>query len=297
MSTTEDTDSRPLVERGIDVKRQQIQGNNVSYTCEACGDKFEGHPGNANTYCSRECMTNSYKGEFSGERYETPCGEDHPRWVDREERECPVCGSVFTARKTSPRVTCSRSCGAIQHGNTMEGQRQVEYEKRECAVNGCDGSIEVRPSSETVTCSEECSLEYRSQRYSGRTIEWGDKIGKSISETIAEKAHRTEWEFDDSLGHVIRSEWERDVANLLKDEEVPYEYEALRLETDDGIYIPDFVTDNAVIEVKGWVTDRCIQKAEYALSNVSKRYVVVGGELPSDVHISWENREEVLNYV
>lgn len=40
----------------------------MAHICETCGDEFEGYPGNANTYCSRGCMSEGYKGDFSGER-------------------------------------------------------------------------------------------------------------------------------------------------------------------------------------------------------------------------------------
>jgi DNA-binding CsgD family transcriptional regulator len=119
---------------------------------------------------------------------------------------------------------------------------------------------------------------------SARTVaNWLDRHGIEI------RSHG----FDpDHLPHRVRSEWELVVANLLCDIGVKYEYESLEIEYGDGrIYTPDFVTDRYVIEVKGHVYSNEIEKAHVAMEHLDERdYVVVGTELPADIHISLENQ-------
>jgi hypothetical protein len=106
----------------------------------------------------------------------------------------------------------------------------------------------------------------------------------------------------DHLDHTVDSVYEIKIADILLDIGVEYKNEGIEISYDTGrTYRPDFVTNNYVIEVKGedWgmvydkqVTDK--QKAEAAMNALDKReYVVVGTELPADIHIPWENREAV----
>ena len=106
----------------------------------------------------------------------------------------------------------------------------------------------------------------------------------------------------DYLDHRVDSAQELVMADILLDVGVEYENEGIEITYDGGrTYTPDFVTEGYVIEVKGqdWgklynkeVTAK--DKAEAAMNALDKReYVVVGTELPADIHISWNNREKI----
>ena len=106
----------------------------------------------------------------------------------------------------------------------------------------------------------------------------------------------------DYLDHRVDSATELVIADILLDIGVEYENEGIEITYDDGrTYAPDFVTESYVIECKGedWgkvynkeVTAK--DKAEAAMNAVDKReYVVVGAELPADIHIPWEERERI----
>ena len=102
----------------------------------------------------------------------------------------------------------------------------------------------------------------------------------------------------DHLDHLCRSGYEVEVAEILLDTGVEYEYEGLVIEYGDGrTYTPDFVTEQYVIEVKGYVHRNEKELAEIALGKLDNRkYVVVqndGTKLPADIHITWENRETI----
>lgn len=99
----------------------------------------------------------------------------------------------------------------------------------------------------------------------------------------------------DHLDHIVRSTWELEVADLLLDLGVSYEYESLEIEyKKNRTYTPDFVTDQYVIEVKGAIYTNEKEKAEAAKSRLDNReYVVIGQKIPADIHIPWERRETV----
>jgi hypothetical protein len=105
--------------------------------------------------------------------------------------------------------------------------------------------------------------------------------------------------YPNHLDHKVRSTYEEDIADILLDEDVEYEYEPCVIEYGDGRpYTPDFVTDQCVTEVKsftyavergddGYLDE--ITKAEITMEQLTeKQYVVVqdnGSELPADRHI------------
>jgi hypothetical protein len=105
--------------------------------------------------------------------------------------------------------------------------------------------------------------------------------------------------YPNHLDHKVRSTYEQEAANILVDEDIEYEYESLVFEYGNGrIYTPDFVTDQYVIEVKGftYAVERGddgypdeITKAEIAMEQLTeKQYVVIqnnGEKLPADRHI------------
>ena len=106
----------------------------------------------------------------------------------------------------------------------------------------------------------------------------------------------------DYLDHRVDSAQELVIADLLLDAGVEYKNEGIEITYNNGrTYTPDFVTDGYVIEVKGqdWgelyneeVTAK--DKAEAAINSLDRReYVVVGTDLPADIHIPWEEREKI----
>ena len=102
----------------------------------------------------------------------------------------------------------------------------------------------------------------------------------------------------DHLDHLARSGYEVEVAEMLLDIGIEYEYEGLVIEYEnDRTYTPDFVTDEYVIEVKGYVHRNEVELAEIALEKLeNKRYVVIqadGPKLPADIHIPWDERENL----
>jgi hypothetical protein len=105
--------------------------------------------------------------------------------------------------------------------------------------------------------------------------------------------------YPDHLDHFVRSTWEETVAGILLDAGVSYGYESLEIPYADGrIYVPDFVTSDYVIEVKGRIYANEKQKAKTAVEKLDNRqYVVIGTKLPADIHLAWEERDNLRSLV
>jgi len=91
----------------------------------------------------------------------------------------------------------------------------------------------------------------------------------------------------EELGHLVRSDWEYEVAKTLQDADIEYEYEP-EFELSDSVFHPDFLVDDTVIEVKGvaalWGQT---EKVEEFLETYGDeyRFVVVGDSaLPHHEH-------------
>ena len=101
----------------------------------------------------------------------------------------------------------------------------------------------------------------------------------------------------DELGHLVRSDWEYEVAKALQDAGIDYEYEPT-FELSDSVFHPDFLIEDTVIEVKGdaerWGQ---IEKVEEFLERYGDDYtfVVVGdGRLPHHEHYDRDEFEPAL---
>jgi len=100
----------------------------------------------------------------------------------------------------------------------------------------------------------------------------------------------------EETGHTVRSSWEKKVDIMLHESDVEYGYEPRRFDIGGRKYMPDFVVGDNVIEVKGYVDGKAANKAEMFMESYPNlRYIVVGSEIPCDVHIPWEDREELIS--
>ncbi|PSQ22123.1 replication factor C small subunit, partial [Halobacteriales archaeon QS_9_67_15] len=91
----------------------------------------------------------------------------------------------------------------------------------------------------------------------------------------------------DELGHLVRSDWEYEVAKTLQEAGIEYEYEP-EFELSDSLFHPDFLVDDTVIEVKGvaelWGQTEKVKEFLETYGD-EYRFVVVGDEeLPHHEH-------------
>lgn len=145
--------------RGMRHHHSVVHGEKLveyEYECQECGDNFEGHPNNKNKYCSRECMSKCYKGEFVGKRFksENNNGEEHPRYQERVQKSCPVCNEEFTVTQSETSKYCSRECS--------DKGRLVDRKRIECF--NCSKHFKVREGSNRKYCSSDCAVENREKK-------------------------------------------------------------------------------------------------------------------------------------
>lgn len=125
-----------------------------------------------------------------------------------------------------------------------------------------------------------------------------EEYSKALSEGLKgrEPTHPTPYDVEE-LSHKVRSSWEERVGKLLLEEGIQYEYER-EFKLPSGSYYADFVSDPTVIEVKGWATERSLKNAREFMDQYPEyTYIVVGDEMPCDVHVPWKRRTELAEVI
>jgi hypothetical protein len=213
---------------------------------------------------------------------------------------CLLCGKE-TKRTTTK--FCSRQCmhqwkkeNNMHYGGGPKRSKPLKY------CRWCD-----RPfypiHSYNKFCTKQCSGKYRVHiRKDVKFIEDGVKyrfnnLSKETMEQIRlasikiRRTKRTDYTrgnggIREDLGHYVRSNWEANIARVLKIINVEYQYESksFKLRDSDGklyIYTPDFCIEEKIfIEVKGWETDTAKKKKQM----MSEQY--------PDIHIIYINEFE-----
>jgi transposase-like protein len=141
------------------------------------------------------------------------------------------------------------------------------------------------------------------ERTSASIADEVDVHSKTVLKSLKEHGIEIRSGFQDPehLDHVVRSGWEMEIVELLREHNIPYEYESVEIDWgEEQTYRPDFITEDYIIEVKGWVRPQGNEemKAQAALELLDDReYVVVGAELPCDIHIPWEDYEKLIELI
>lgn len=243
--------------------------------CNVCGDEFQYHPSAENgLFCSRECM---YESDYS---FIVPRNKEY-QGGRFQETNCEKCGETFTYdTKKKKGMFCSQECFYQSEKDfPTPGRSLVERKEFHCEVCGdiverleCDVVDSGR-----VFCSNDCRGEWVSR----------SDIFQTPSSVYVEETNRK-----------VKSGWEAEMDRFLNDSDVDYEYESRVFDLGKYSYTPDFLVDDKVIEVKGQVTDRDIERAELFKENFpGYKYIVVGSSLPCDIHIKWDNMRSVLEVI
>lgn len=257
------------------------------FTCEWCGKLFVlgYHRDEKPTYCSTECSGKAQS--------------------DRVELECESCGVGFTKSRwkyeNRDHHYCSRECW-------NDGQRnRVEVS---CEVCGTTETVTETRANYYRTCSRECLNAVQSDEFSGAdnpnynedvsdekirslyeqmtTRGIADELGVSTF-LVADRLRKMGVELDDSpwaaktyetdRGEMVRSSYEKRVADYLYDKDIDYQYEP----SFPGPYTPDFLLENgAIIEVWGVVSDEYHARKQKKQEWYADREFTVIGIEPTD---------------
>ncbi|MCU4742289.1 AAA family ATPase [Natronoglomus mannanivorans] len=124
------------------------------------------------------------------------------------------------------------------------------------------------------------------------------EVARKVSEAL--KGHEPTGgniRYSDELDHLVRSDWEYEVAKALQDAGIEYEYEPA-FELSDSVFHPDFLIDDTVIEVKGvaklWGQTEKVKEFLEQYGD-DYRFIVVGDEaLPHHEHYNRDEFEPAL---
>ena len=220
----------------------------------------------------------------------------HGESLAKKEYCCPQCGDSFVEYESQAKWHgdnyCSRECYDEKQSKDKTGKSLEEIVGEEGAKKSR------RKSSERML-----SLDYSGENNPmyGRERNPSDETKEKISNSLkGREASTTKWMYDEELGHFTRSNWERVLGRELVSKGIEYEYEGLEVEMGEGsVYRPDFIIRDLdlIVEVKGRVwKDDAYEKARKCMDQYPDfNYVVLGTELPSDIHFDWDSRDEFLS--
>jgi len=209
-------------------------------------------------------------------------GRKHPdkkeEWSDRENRICEVCGDEFIEFPSVLRKCCSEECANIARSESVSGKSSPRYNSKEIECQNC-GDVFSRWVSQIEKyndhfCSKDCHNEWRT----GNEAAYKPKPGFKTS---------------DKIEHSVRSGWELGVAEMFVEHGIDYEYEPKMFNVNGEGYVPDFILNDIVIEVKGRVTDGGT-KVEKFVQQTDKKVIVIGANLDVDDRYSYNDKEKVL---
>lgn len=185
-------------------------------------------------------------------------------------------------------------------GENNPSKRPAVRQKISDALKGHDVSKEARRNISKANTGNEISEEHRQAiAEAAKNRDCSYMQTESYRRKLSEANKGNEPTFPkpfevEELSHKVRSSWEATVGKMLVEEGIEYDYEC-EFALSDCSYYPDFSVGPEIIEVKGWVNERAIEKSEQFMEEYpSYKYVVVGNKMPNDVYVNWQNREELL---
>lgn len=230
----------------------------TEFVCDWCGSQFklgywrESKP----KYCSTACTGKAQK-------------------TERVELQCEICGIVFEVPegRSKGRRFCSKDCQyksrenkvslvCITCGDEFEVVESESYGRKNCSKK-CNVKWQKKAfKGENNPAYRDVDIERITSLYEDRTPIWKIEQKHGVSSVTIYKRLREEdvdirdkgypKKYSTKKGDLVRSSYEKIVANFLYENSIPYEYEP----DFPGKYIPDFqLDDNAVLEVWGIVNN------------------------------------------
>jgi hypothetical protein len=116
-------------------------------------------------------------------------------------------------------------------------------------------------------------------------------------------------EFDPSLGHSIRSSYEKEIGRMLKSCDIKYVYEGKRffIKSTNSTYTPDFIIfqEKVAIEAKGPLFDfQLLKMLKFLEEYPAWSLILVGADRYKNIptherlfHIKWSDRSKVIDVI
>lgn len=185
-------------------------------------------------------------------------------------------------------------------GDANPAKRSSVREKIRQALTGRSRSPETKKKISRANTGNTISEEHRqkiSEGSSNRDTSYmqTEEYRETLSEALKgnEPTYPTPYDVEE-LSHMVRSSWEEDVGRILVGNDIEYRYE-VEFKLSIGSYYADFVLDEHVVEVKGFSNERSVNKAVAFMDEFPEyTYVVIGDEIPCDIHVPWDDRTRIL---
>lgn len=201
------------------------------------------------------------------------------------EYTCENCGDTFVSENAPESKISPKYCSSECYGGTMEGENNPNKDPER---------------KKKISEGMKKAWDEGKGRLEGNNREWmmENVVNKRDNDYLYENNNviddhlRSEPVYVEETDRKVRSTWEAEVDLLLHESDFDYEYEPRRFDIGNRKYMPDFIVGDIVIEVKGYVSDDAPVKAEkFMEEHPQYKYLVVGSEIPCDVHIEWKNRD------
>jgi hypothetical protein len=125
-------------------------------------------------------------------------------------------------------------------------------------------------------CNKKCYLNYKfkhPEKYThaglnGKSNPMYGKIGQSYKKCF----------YDKTLGHHVRSNWERNILLILKENNIDYAYEkkTFELPNINATYTPDIIIKDIVISIKGYLEKSALLKEqEFRKEYPNYKYITI----------------------
>ena len=272
--------------RGVSMHYGYNHEGSISYLyrCEEC-DRLKFGSSSRNRFCSKWCEIYSKVGTFKhfdedylrqkiveeelravdvAEELDIQKDTIH-KWVRKyeigDEYPCPSCEKSFASKQGVSKHHDEK------HGESISGQ---EYTCKNCGERFWD----MKCQSNHIT-PQFCSMKCR----------------KTGSKSIVHEL----------TGHDLDSTWEKEVDEILYRSDLEYEHEPKTFSIKDTTNMPDFASEDWILEVKSSAGYRDVERLDkvgrYLRDEVDREYIILGEDvdMPCNRFVEWSNREDIVD--
>lgn len=235
----------------------------VAKSCKMCGKNFYSYLCQHRVFCSRSCCA----------RWQIKyCKLGFQSVGARVEKVCKNCGKSFYTFRSRRGTFCSRHC-SIQW-LTLHPSKYWLGRKMPLSLTE---KIRRAHLGKKLTAEHKRKL---SIKFKGRRISPLQRVKISrmlIGHKANRGAGRGKGGFDQDLGYYFRSTWEHQLAHILTECGIKWEYEPKRFFLDDCSYCPDFYLPelDTYLEVKGYLTSEALDKIKRTQEKYGVKIIII----------------------
>lgn len=219
---------------------RERSGALVVSICQGCGGEFENRTAKPKKFCSRGCFDASRAEASRVRKTCIQCGEEFSAFKRTDQGYCsPLCRNRHTAAQRTINYPRCRACG----------EPTESYNRVYCPKHTVPGGPKLQPRLEAICvgCGE---LFSRPAGYAGKMKYCSNKCSHHEVKSVRDKFVV---ELNDKAV-VFHSMWEVRFVAACERFNIPWRrYDGPDIITSEGVYRPDFIVNDQVVDVKGWL--------------------------------------------